>query len=319
MWCSHLWCSCVTCNAVTSQELCEMWCSHLWCRCVTCDAVTTCDSHVTRVVWHVMQSRHSSIQGSATCVTQLVTASQFVWHNSTLLTCDAVTSLIYTGRRRCIEGLKLDGPSAKEPLIKRLFCRKWRVTIRHPMGFRHPVPVTLPVCRKTSASHHVWSMDMTWFFHIWDMTHPCTWHDIWDMTHPCTWHDSSMYMAWLIHAHGMTYETWLIHVHGMTYETWLIHVHGMTYETWLIHVHGMTYETWLIHVHGMTYETWLIHVHGMTYETWLIHVHGMTHPFIWQESCKRNDDVTSSIHVWHDSFICVSRHSWLIHMCDMTH
>ena len=47
--------------------------------------------------------------------------------------------------------------------------------------------------------------------------------------------------------------------------------------------------------------TWLIHVWHDSFicVTWLIHVCDMTHSY-----------------VWHDSFICVT---WLIHICDVTH
>ena len=39
--------------------------------------------------------------------------------------------------------------SAKEPLIIGLFCGKWPVKIRHPMGLRHPVYV----CKARSGSY----------------------------------------------------------------------------------------------------------------------------------------------------------------------
>jgi len=64
-----------------------------------------------------------------------------------------------------------------------------------------------------------------------------------------------------------------------------------------------------------------------SYVTWLMHMRDMTHSYVWHDSficviwiiraCAiTHSYVTWPVHMWHDSFICVTR---LIHMCDMIH
>ena len=58
-----------------------------------------------------------------------------------------------TGWRRLKRCLKLQIIFPKEWRIVGLFCRKWPVKIRHPMGLRHPVPLSVPCATYGSSPH----------------------------------------------------------------------------------------------------------------------------------------------------------------------
>jgi len=65
--------------------------------------------------------------------------NSYVWHEMRQCVC--------TGWRRPIGYLKLQAISRKEPLIIVVFCGKWPMKIRHPMGLRHPVwEFFIPFC-----------------------------------------------------------------------------------------------------------------------------------------------------------------------------
>ena len=66
---------------------------------------------------------------------------------------------------------------------------------------------------------------------------------------------------------------------------------------WLIHMCDMTRYSRHTHEWMMCVYRTMLRVHGMMLRVYRI-------------------IVRSHLHVWHDSFICVT---WLIHMCDMTH
>jgi len=85
------------------------------------------------------------------------TTHPYIWHTPFI----NLTWPIHTGWRRPIEYLiSCRSFFAREPLMKGLFCGKWPVKIRHPMGLCHSVQVP-------------------WLINIYDMTDLYTWHDSW--------------------------------------------------------------------------------------------------------------------------------------------
>jgi len=63
----------------------------------------------------------------------------YVYLMSHLWTCTGDGLDSHTGWSRPIDALSCRSLSAKEPLIIGLFCGKWPIKVRHPMGLRHPV------------------------------------------------------------------------------------------------------------------------------------------------------------------------------------
>jgi len=66
---------------------------------------------------------------------------------------DAHTNEDGTGWRRPVGCLKLQSFSAKEPLITRLFCWKWPIEIRHPMGLHRLVMAWRVASRRVFTMH----------------------------------------------------------------------------------------------------------------------------------------------------------------------
>jgi len=137
-----------------------------------------------------------------------------------------------------------------------------------------------------------------------------------DVMRWCTWCDSFTCVAWLIHMCDVTRSyAWR---DSFMCVTWLIHICDVT------HPNGcrdtLTCETWLIHAYGMTpsCEPWMCakktNIQAIVcVAQWMSHVWmnescplGVWHVFM----C-----VTHLIHLWHDSFMCVT---WFIQMRDMT-
>ena len=101
-----------------------------------------------------------------------------------------------TGWRRLMEAFSCRLFFAKEPLIIGLFCGKWPIKIRNPMGLRHPVPRRalsndsyLIWMRAYLIHKNTWlirymrrdSFDETWLMHIRrNMRYDS--FDIWDVT-----------------------------------------------------------------------------------------------------------------------------------------
>jgi len=110
---------------------------------------------------------------SFTCVTWSIytrgTNDLYAWHD--------------TGRQRCIKCLNCRSLSSKEPLMTGLFWGKWRIKIRHPMGFRRPL-----------------TLAQLWLFaHL--CVSVCVCVCLCDLTCAHVWHDSFMCVTWLLHTH----------------------------------------------------------------------------------------------------------------------
>jgi len=179
---------------------------------------------------------------------------------------------------------------AKEPLIIGLFCGKWPIKIRHPMGLRHLV------------SHSYMTL-----LHICDMPHK--------------WHDQRMtriHMFHMTHSKQLRSVIWVISYSYMT----LLHICVMTHtwhDRWMtrIHMFHTTYSKQLrsvIWVISYSYMT-LLHICDMPHvwhDRWmtLIHIFDVTHSkqlrYAW-ESCM--------------NVMWVIAHSYmtLLHICDMNH
>jgi len=81
--------------------------------------------------------------------------------------------------------------------------------------------------------------------------------------------------------------------------------------------------TWLIHMGDMTHPYYSFIWSGIATAAATGYMCDMTHWYVRHDSLRwliymfgRRYRRSHCLHVWHDSFICVT---WLIHMCDMTH
>jgi len=159
-----------------------------------------------------------------------------------------------------------------------LFCEKWTIKIRHPLGLRHPVcDMAFWLCLMTH-SYEKWLthmrndsriLEMThsyekWLTHmrndsrIWDLTFVSDLTFIWDMSH----------VIWVMsHMSHVTHESchiWVMsHMSHVTYESCHIWVTSrmshVTHESWHIWVVPMlrcTCVTRRIHMHNMTKESY---------------------------------------------------------------
>jgi len=166
-------CTCVRGNSNHVWSVCVVWRIHI-CRTWLIRMCHVTHPHVWQDSLMMYDMKHSYVgHDSFICVPWIIHMCDAgnVDHNSFI----CGTWLLYmchmcdtgTGWRRLIGCLKLQVHSAKEPLIKGLFCGKGPITIRHPMILRNPVTSIITI--------HKWDMTHSrvfkWLIHMCNMTH----------------------------------------------------------------------------------------------------------------------------------------------------
>ena len=98
--------------------------------------------------------------------------------------------------------------STKEPLIIGLFCGKWPIKMRHPMGLRHPVSPTERLRRELDWMHYYKKHAVIWHSHTHTHTYSSSSNESreWEALRVVDYVDSSMWYVplWILESSALS-------------------------------------------------------------------------------------------------------------------
>jgi len=148
----------------------------------------------TRTHAHTHTHTHARARAHTHTHTHTWHVEQYVFD---LPVCSQIPMLVLQGGEDPVDALNCRSFFTKRPLIIGLFCGKWPLTIRHPMGRRHPVP--------TCDAHHSLSINVMRTIHyqmMWCAPFIVKW---------CDAHHSLSYYLTMNGAHHTIWQ-WMVHI-----------------------------------------------------------------------------------------------------------
>jgi len=186
------------------------------------------------------------------------------------------------------------------------------------------LPATWLLYKCDMTPVHVWydslSVCTTWLLHTCDVTPSYVPPLTICLCVTCRLHKFDInpwFVSWLRHARDMTLSyvwpdsficvTWLFHMRHTVGGAFYLRHDSFISATWLLYMRDMipSHITWLFHMCHMTPS--LVRYDSFRSTTWFLH---MYQPVGVSTMCD-----TSSLYLWHTSFICVI---WPLHTCDTT-